>query len=216
MLLGATALLLGIVSRAYTGFEGCVPKLVAVLKRLRAREVGPDYTYYGIASPWLQVRIPPLPPPSPPPPPPLLPVQYLYELCEGRFRPAEVGLPLCSGLHRAAPTCIMAALCQVYEKAAVQGVRIPRTGGGVGGYSNSAVVPEMLTAAPCRFERGVGAHTSRRRMEAMSPVAAPQVKTLRLLQYFPAPEDPGVARTLNDILKKIITSAPVTSHVYVS
>lgn len=55
VLLGATALLLGIVSRSYTGFEACVPKLVAVLKRMRAREVGPDYTYYGIASPWLQV-----------------------------------------------------------------------------------------------------------------------------------------------------------------
>ncbi len=38
------------------GFEGAVPKLVAVLQRLRSREVGPDYTYYGIASPWLQAR----------------------------------------------------------------------------------------------------------------------------------------------------------------
>ncbi len=56
MLLSATALLLGIVSRSYAGFEGCVPKLVAVLKRMRAREVSPDYTYYGIASPWLQAR----------------------------------------------------------------------------------------------------------------------------------------------------------------
>ncbi len=119
MLLGATALLLGIVSRAYTGFEGCVPKLVAVLKRLRAREVGPDYTYYGIASPWLQVGIPPLPPFRARPRPRCC--QYLYELCEGRLRPAEVGLRFCSGLHRAAPTCIMAALCQVYEKAVVQG-----------------------------------------------------------------------------------------------
>ena len=32
-----------------------------------------------------------------------------------------------------------------------------------------------------------------------------QVKTLRLLQYFPAPEDASLRRTLNAILKKIIT-----------
>lgn len=33
-----------------------MPRLVRVLARMRAREVGDDYTYYGIASPWLQVR----------------------------------------------------------------------------------------------------------------------------------------------------------------
>jgi hypothetical protein len=38
------------------GYEGAVPRLVRVLARMRAREVGDDYTYYGIASPWLQVR----------------------------------------------------------------------------------------------------------------------------------------------------------------
>ncbi len=32
-----------------------MPRLVRVLARMRAREVGDDYTYYGIASPWLQV-----------------------------------------------------------------------------------------------------------------------------------------------------------------
>ena len=32
-----------------------MPKIVAILGRLRSREVGADYTYYGIASPWLQV-----------------------------------------------------------------------------------------------------------------------------------------------------------------
>lgn len=40
---------------------------------------------------------------------------------------------------------------------------------------------------------------------------APQVKTLRVLQYFPAPEDAGTKRTLNEILKKIINSAPSLS-----
>lgn len=32
-----------------------------------------------------------------------------------------------------------------------------------------------------------------------------QVKTLRLLQYFPPPEDRPVLRTLNELLRKIIT-----------
>lgn len=38
------------------GYEGLLPKLVAILDRLKKREVQPDYTYYGIASPWLQVK----------------------------------------------------------------------------------------------------------------------------------------------------------------
>ena len=43
-----------------TGYEGLTGKLVKLLERLKNREVSPDYTYYGIASPWLQVRHPPL------------------------------------------------------------------------------------------------------------------------------------------------------------
>ena len=31
-------------------------QLVRVLEKLRARDVSQDYTYYGIASPWLQVK----------------------------------------------------------------------------------------------------------------------------------------------------------------
>ena len=38
------------------GYEGLLPKLVAILDRMKKREVQPDYTYYGIASPWLQVK----------------------------------------------------------------------------------------------------------------------------------------------------------------
>lgn len=38
------------------GYEVCVPRLVHLLERLKARDVSQDYTYYGIASPWLQVR----------------------------------------------------------------------------------------------------------------------------------------------------------------
>ncbi len=40
-----------------------------------------------------------------------------------------------------------------------------------------------------------------------------QVKTLRLLQYFPPPEDRVTYRALNDILKKIITGALAGEHV---
>ncbi len=38
------------------GYEGLLPKLVAILDRMKKRDVQPDYTYYGIASPWLQVK----------------------------------------------------------------------------------------------------------------------------------------------------------------
>jgi AP-2 complex subunit alpha len=55
--LGLVTLLLGIVSRgSYEGFEPCVTPLVNILERMRNREVPQDYTYYGIASPWLQVK----------------------------------------------------------------------------------------------------------------------------------------------------------------
>ena len=56
LLLGLTTLLLGIVSRNYEGYEVCVPRMVHILERLKARDVSQDYTYYGLASPWLQVR----------------------------------------------------------------------------------------------------------------------------------------------------------------
>lgn len=39
------------------GYESLTAKLVKLLERLKNREVSPDYTYYGIASPWLQVCI---------------------------------------------------------------------------------------------------------------------------------------------------------------
>jgi hypothetical protein len=39
------------------GYESCAPRVLRVLERLvNLRDVSPDYTYYGIASPWLQVR----------------------------------------------------------------------------------------------------------------------------------------------------------------
>ncbi len=38
------------------GFELCQPRLIKVMERCSSlRDVAPDYTYYGIASPWVQV-----------------------------------------------------------------------------------------------------------------------------------------------------------------
>lgn len=56
VLLGLTTLLLGVVSRSYEGYEACVPRVVRVLERMKQRDVSQDYTYYGLASPWLQVK----------------------------------------------------------------------------------------------------------------------------------------------------------------
>ncbi|KAL3140296.1 hypothetical protein ABBQ38_004564 [Trebouxia sp. C0009 RCD-2024] len=56
VLMAVVTLLLGIVSRNYEGYESLSGKLVKLLERLKNREVSPDYTYYGIASPWLQVK----------------------------------------------------------------------------------------------------------------------------------------------------------------
>eukprot|EP00899_Mesostigma_viride_P020317 jgi/Mesvir1/28287/Mv04810-RA.1 len=56
VLLGVMNLMIGIATAGCAGYEGCVPKAVAVLERLvRGIDIRPDYTYYGIPSPWLQV-----------------------------------------------------------------------------------------------------------------------------------------------------------------
>ena len=57
ILLGVMSLLIGIVSHDYRGYEGCIPSVCAVMQRLaRAKSVPQDYLYYGIPSPWLQVK----------------------------------------------------------------------------------------------------------------------------------------------------------------
>ena len=70
VLLSLVTLLLGVVSRSYEGLESLVPRVVKILHRLnpeRERDaaghtvvdrvsVPPEYQYYGIPSPWLQVR----------------------------------------------------------------------------------------------------------------------------------------------------------------
>ena len=55
VLLALVTLLLGIVARNYEGFESLVPRVVNLLARLIKKDVTPDYHYYGIPSPWLQV-----------------------------------------------------------------------------------------------------------------------------------------------------------------
>jgi AP-2 complex subunit alpha len=57
VLLGLTSLLIGIVSKNYRGYEPCVPRLVDILERLRERDVPQHYMYYGIPTPWLQVKV---------------------------------------------------------------------------------------------------------------------------------------------------------------
>lgn len=58
MLLSLVTLLLGIVARSYEGYESLVPRVVGLLGRLLKKDVTPDYHYYGIPSPWLQVHTP--------------------------------------------------------------------------------------------------------------------------------------------------------------
>lgn len=59
LLLSCVTLLLGICARTGSaGYEQCQAKLMRVLERLvYLREVTADYTYYGIASPWLQAKV---------------------------------------------------------------------------------------------------------------------------------------------------------------
>ena len=40
-----------------------------------------------------------------------------------------------------------------------------------------------------------------------------QVKCLRVLQYFPPPEDPSISRALNSTLKRIITGSDVAKNI---
>ena len=44
-------------------------------------------------------------------------------------------------------------------------------------------------------------------------VYAAQVKCLRVLQYFPPPEDPAVAKALNEVLARIITGSDAAKNV---
>lgn len=58
LLVSVMTLFLGVVTRtSVTGYEGCMPKIVQIMGRLVIdKDVGQQYTYYGIPSPWLQVK----------------------------------------------------------------------------------------------------------------------------------------------------------------
>ena len=57
VLIGVLSLLLGIVQHSHRGYESCVPKVINVLERLTVnKDIPPEYLYYGIPSPWLQVK----------------------------------------------------------------------------------------------------------------------------------------------------------------
>ncbi|PKA56037.1 AP-2 complex subunit alpha-2 [Apostasia shenzhenica] len=57
VLTSAMSLLVSLVSNNADAYWNCVPKCVKVLERLaRNHDVPQEYTYYGIPSPWLQVK----------------------------------------------------------------------------------------------------------------------------------------------------------------
>lgn len=57
VLTSVMSLLVALVSNNHDAYWSCLPKCVKVLERLaRNHDVPPEYTYYGIPSPWLQVK----------------------------------------------------------------------------------------------------------------------------------------------------------------
>ncbi|XP_047325798.1 AP-2 complex subunit alpha-1-like isoform X2 [Impatiens glandulifera] len=57
VLTSSMSLLVALVSNNYDAYWSCLPKCVKVLERLaRNQDIPQEYTYYGIPSPWLQVK----------------------------------------------------------------------------------------------------------------------------------------------------------------
>ncbi|KAL3828530.1 hypothetical protein ACJIZ3_017332 [Penstemon smallii] len=57
VLTSSMSLLVSLVSNNHEAYWSCVPKCVKILERLaRNQDVPQEYTYYGIPSPWLQVK----------------------------------------------------------------------------------------------------------------------------------------------------------------
>ncbi|XP_027347912.1 AP-2 complex subunit alpha-1-like isoform X2 [Abrus precatorius] len=57
VLTSSMSLLVALVSNNYEAYWSCVPKCVKILERLaRNQDIPQEYTYYGIPSPWLQVK----------------------------------------------------------------------------------------------------------------------------------------------------------------
>ncbi|XP_043704839.1 AP-2 complex subunit alpha-1-like [Telopea speciosissima] len=58
VLTSVMSLLVALVSNNHDAYWSCLPKCVKILERLaRNQDVPQEYTYYGIPSPWLQVKI---------------------------------------------------------------------------------------------------------------------------------------------------------------
>ncbi|CAN6452637.1 unnamed protein product [Victoria cruziana] len=57
VLTSVMSLLVALVANSHEAYWSCLPKCVKILERLgRNQDVPPEYTYYGIPSPWLQVK----------------------------------------------------------------------------------------------------------------------------------------------------------------
>ncbi|KAL1817030.1 hypothetical protein DCAR_0521449 [Daucus carota subsp. sativus] len=57
VLTSSMSLFVALVSKDYDSYWSCLPKCVKVLERLaRNQDIPQEYTYYGIPSPWLQVK----------------------------------------------------------------------------------------------------------------------------------------------------------------
>eukprot|EP00850_Spirogloea_muscicola_P012756 SM000084S23092 [mRNA] locus=s84:17407:23674:+ [translate_table: standard] len=57
VLTAAMSLLVALVSNSAEAYHACVPRCVRILERLtRSQDIPQDYAYYGIPSPWLQVK----------------------------------------------------------------------------------------------------------------------------------------------------------------
>ncbi|XP_061346339.1 AP-2 complex subunit alpha-1-like isoform X1 [Gastrolobium bilobum] len=57
VLTSSMSLLVALVSNNYEAYWSCLPKCVKILERLaRNQDIPQEYTYYGIPSPWLQVK----------------------------------------------------------------------------------------------------------------------------------------------------------------
>ncbi|XP_052184926.1 AP-2 complex subunit alpha-1-like isoform X2 [Diospyros lotus] len=57
VLTSSMSLLVALVANNYETYWSCLPKCVKILERLaRNQDIPPEYTYYGIPSPWLQVK----------------------------------------------------------------------------------------------------------------------------------------------------------------
>ncbi|KAI9396816.1 hypothetical protein POPTR_004G189700v4 [Populus trichocarpa] len=57
VLTSSTSLLVALVSNNHEAYWSCLPKCVKILERLaRNQDIPQEYTYYGIPSPWLQVK----------------------------------------------------------------------------------------------------------------------------------------------------------------